>query len=96
LLASATSGTFQALLYLAIASAVVLVIGISVLIYRERARAKTPIARATRYREELISLVKDEDTADRLAEGELARDPGIDMPTAYKRALERLRYERSR
>lgn len=84
------------MIYLVIVSAVFLAIGIIVLVMRRRAAEKTPIARATRYRDELISLVKDEDTADRLAEGELARDPSIDMPTAYKRAVERLRYERSR
>jgi hypothetical protein len=94
--ASVDIGNVPGVLYLAIASAVALVIGIAYVVLRERARAKTPIARATRYREELVGLVKDEDTADRLAEGELARDPGIDMPTAYKRALDRLRYERSR
>jgi hypothetical protein len=82
--------------FLVIASVVALVIGIAFLLMRKRAATKTPLARATRYRDELISLVKDEDTADRLAEGELSRDPSIDMPTAYKRALDRLRYERSR
>ncbi|MFW5921032.1 MAG: hypothetical protein ACOCUS_04275 [Polyangiales bacterium] len=51
---------------------------------------------AARARRELVSRVNDEDVADRLAEGERKRDPGADMLTCYRRALQRLDRDRRR
>ena len=51
---------------------------------------------AARARRELVSRVNDEAVADRLAEGELKRDPEADMLTCYRRALLRLDRDRRR
>lgn len=49
---------------------------------------------AARARRELVSRVNDEEVADRLAEGELKRNPDADMLTCYRRALSRLDRDR--
>jgi hypothetical protein len=52
------------------------------------------VAQATELRRRLIRRVHNGETADRLAEAELRRDPGADMATCYSRALQRLDKDR--
>jgi hypothetical protein len=68
------------------------------LLFRARARP-VPRSRAERAavaRAELVRLSGDERVADRLAEGELKRQPDADMLTCYENALLRLKRHRGR